>query len=139
MSARYPLRPIRPEIQLPLLVRRRANRLRNGARVLRVALFFFLVSFVLASALFTPVFLVEANRLDAAAGGHVTDISRFAGHLEGLFLGALVLAAVLVGLSAGVLLVRGACRATCRIAANDLPRVPSRCFLKGGFPEVRGV
>ena len=139
MSTRYSLRPNRPEIQLPLLVRRRANRLRNGARVLRVAVFFFLVSFVLASALFTPVFLLEASRIDTAAGGRMMEINRFAGHLEGLFLGALVLAVVLVGFSASVLLVRGACRATRRLAEADLPHVPSRSFLKGGFAEMRGV
>jgi len=139
MSDRYSLRPKRPDIQLPLLVRRRANRLRNGARVLRVAVVLFLVSFVLASALFTPVFLLEAGRLNAATAGGLMDTGRFAGHLEGVFLAALGLAAGIVCLSAGVLLRRGACRAARRTAeAGSLP-VSARCFLKAGYGEMCGV
>ncbi len=139
MSARFSLRPQRPDAQLPLFVRGRANRLRNGARVLRVALSVFLVSFVLASALFTPVFLFEVSRMEIVSGDRLMEIGRFAGHFEALFLEMLVLAVAIVGLFAGVLLARGACRVTRRLADCDWPNVPSRCRLKGGVAEMCGV
>lgn len=139
MSARFSPRPRRPDNQLPPFVRGRANRLRNGARVLSVAVSVFLVSFVLASALFTPVFLIEVSRIDIAAGDRLMEISQFAGHLEALFLEMLVLAVGIVALLAGILLARGACRVTRRLAERELADVPSRCLLKGGIAEMCGV
>lgn len=139
MSARLTPRPRRPDTQLPLFVRGRANRLRNGARVVRVAVSVFLVSFVLASALFTPVFLLEVSRIDIASGDRLMEITQFAGHLEALFLEMLVLAVAIVGLFACVLLARGACRVTRRLADCEWPNVPSRCRLKGGLAEMCGV
>ncbi|WP_346910064.1 hypothetical protein [uncultured Roseibium sp.] len=139
MSARFSPRPRRPDTQLPPFVRRRANRLRNGARVLRVAVSVFLVSFVLASALFTPVFLLEVSRMEVVSGDRLMEISRFADHLQALFLGLLVLAVAIVSLFAGVLLARGACQVTRRLAERELPDVPSRCLLKGGIAEMCGV
>ncbi len=136
MSARFPLRPRRPGIQMPLLVRRRANRLRNGARVVLVAASVFLAGFVLASVLFTPVFLFEVARMEVASGGGMMNVSQFTGHIEALFLGLLAFAVAIVGLFAGVLLARGTCRAARRLAESELSDVPSRCLLKGGLAEM---
>jgi hypothetical protein len=139
MSARFSPGPRRPDNQLPLFVRGRANRLRNGARALHGAVFFFLVSFVLASALFTPVFLFEVSQVEVVSGNRMMEIGRFANHLEALFLGMLALALAIVGLFAGILLARGACRVTRRLAVSELPNVPSRCLQKGGIAEMCGV
>ncbi len=121
---------------MPLLVRRRANRLRNGARVMLVAASVFLASFVLASALFTPVFFFEVDRMKVGSGGGMMNVSQFTGQIEALFLGLLALAVAIVGLSAGVLVARGTCRVTHRLAESEVPDVPSRCLLKGGVAEM---
>jgi hypothetical protein len=116
MPARYSRAPSagvdRPDIYLPDPLRRRKNRLRRGAVLIKYVGGYMLAVAVLAAILFLPVLFVEVSRIDAVElSGEILPVSVFASRLGDMFLGTLIVAFALVSFVASAALSAGSLEA----------------------------
>lgn len=112
MSARYPLDPFalpnRPDISIPIPIRRRANRLRAGVKALCVIGVFLAASLVLAVVLFMPLLVVEIARIDAVVlAGQTLEAWSYSARLGDLFLGTLIVSFSVLAFLTSVMLSSG--------------------------------